>query len=190
MNRIDIITDIETLGTKTDSQIIQISAIAFDILTNKIIDNFNVCVDIGSNEPINVTGGTIKWWLKTNAGLLEDILNRPSVKTSVAIKMFVDWVNSLNGDGSEVFLWGNGILFDNKMIQAQCELAGQEYPIFYRNDRDMRTIVELASIKLGFNSTKEFLRKFDNEKLIKHDAFDDCVYQSKVISFAWKTLIK
>lgn len=40
MSRIDIMCDLETLGTKADSTIIQIAAIAFDIYGGKELSFF------------------------------------------------------------------------------------------------------------------------------------------------------
>jgi len=58
--RVDIMTDIETLGTNADSTIIQISAIAFNTMTGEHIAEFNQIADISKNEnTINVTGITI-----------------------------------------------------------------------------------------------------------------------------------
>jgi hypothetical protein len=54
----------------------------------------------------------------------------------------------------------------------------------------MRTIVELARIKLGYNSDREYLETFNDDSLIHHDAFDDCKYQARVISGSYNTLYK
>lgn len=62
LKREDIMTDIETLGHKSDSTIIQISAIAFDIETGEYLSVFNKVADITKNETMKVTGSTTKWW--------------------------------------------------------------------------------------------------------------------------------
>jgi hypothetical protein len=64
--RLDIMTDIETLGTKQDATIFQISAVAFDIMTGEHISTFNQIADIEKNAIVRVDGSTIKWWLNTN----------------------------------------------------------------------------------------------------------------------------
>lgn len=180
--RIDIMTDIETLGTKADSTVFQVSAIAFDITTGKIYDTFNQLIDIEKEEMI-VDGSTIKWWLNTNKELLATLLlSYKAISAQETFQSFHSWLQSrgFTNDIKNVYLWGNGILFDNNMIRTQMEKYGLEYPIFYQNDRDVRTILELASMKSGL--TKKEIQencKDNNETL--HNAIDDCSFQIRMV---------
>ena len=181
-------TDIETLGNKSDSTIIQIAAMSFDIETGELLDSFNEIADITKNKTLNVTGSTLKWWLNTNKELLTELINKGLWSSEEILSHFHDWINlSISCTGDEVYLWGNGILFDNKMIQNQLGSIGLDCPIFYRNDRDMRTIVDLASNKLGI-SEKDLREKFRDESLVAHDAYDDVKYQINVVSQCYKLL--
>lgn len=182
--RIDIMTDIETLGTSSDSTIIQISAIAFDIETGVYISEFNQIADISKNEVMNVDGDTIKWWLNTNKELLTDLLNSGKQSSKVVLRNFYDWINEFS---DEVFLWGNGILFDNKLIEHQLKADGLDYPIYYKNDRDMRTIVDLASKKLGITES-ELKERFKDDSLVEHNAYDDVKYQINLVVECYKLL--
>ena len=106
---------------------------------------------------------------------------------------FKNWIEKLQkdaGDSNNVFLWGNGILFDNKLIQNKMNQYGIKYPIFYRNDRDMRTIVELAALKTGLKTEKEFRERYRPNDLKLHDGFDDVKAQICVLSKAWNILLK
>ena len=182
-DRIDIVVDIETLGTKTNSTIIQLSAVAFNITNDEICEKFDEYVDI-EKENMVVDGSTIKWWLNTDKELLSEILlNQRCLPIDNVIKHFYNWVNCKDRsdpDNRKTYLWGNGILFDNKMIQAQMEKHNLQYPIFYKNDRDMRTILELASLKSGLseNYIKDLCKR---EDLHEHNALDDCLFQIDVI---------
>lgn len=192
--RVDIMTDIETLGTQSDSQIIQIAACAFDIETGEIVDTFNKCVNINFDDHINVTGNTLSWWLNTNSELLNKILTKGKEENESiesVLKAFCRFINQWQYEGSEtqVYLWGNGILFDNKMIQTQMNNYGLKYPIFYRNDRDMRTLVDLASKKLDITE-KELKDIFNDDTLIQHDAFDDVRYQINLTVKCYELLTK
>jgi hypothetical protein len=190
--RLDIMTDIETLGTNSDSTIIQISAIAFDINTGEHIAKFNQIADITKNEkPVNVTADTIIWWLKTNKELFIELLNGGEESSEQVLRNFYSWITSLLplSEINNIYLWGNGILFDNKMIQHQLESVGLIYPIFYRNDRDLRTLVELASVKLGI-SEKELKERFNDDSLVAHNAFDDVIYQINLATNCYRELIK
>lgn len=186
--RTDIMVDIETLGNKTDSTIFQIAAIAFDIKTGATIGSFNKIADIEQNSITYTTGSTLKWWLNTNKELLTDLLNKGKGSSEQLLIDFHEWLTDAKLN-SDVYLWGNGILFDNKMIQHQFEDAGLEYPIFYKNDRDVRTIVDLAGEKLGI-SEKELKDKFKNKELVEHDAFDDVKYQIDLVVGCYDLLVK
>lgn len=179
MKRIDIMVDIETLGTKSDATITQISAVAFDIQTGEHISKFNVIADIEKNEkPLRVDGGTLKWWLKTNHDLLKDLLLSGTHSSEDILREFHTWISDFGKDN--VYLWGNGILFDSKLIEHQMESIGLRYPIFYKNDRDVRTIVDLAGRKLGI-SESELKIRYKDSKLIEHNAYDDVVYQINLV---------
>jgi DNA polymerase III alpha subunit (gram-positive type) len=195
--RLDIMTDIETLGTNSDSTIIQISAVAFDIKTGEHIAKFNQIADISKNEtPIKVTGATIQWWLKTNKELFAELVNGGEFSSEQVLRNFHTWITELmplnelnNRNYNTLYLWGNGILFDNKMIQHQLESIGLTYPIFFRNDRDVRTLVELASMKLGITE-KELKERFKDDSLVAHNAYDDVVYQINLAVSCFNELTK
>lgn len=190
MNRIDVMTDIETLGKGSDSTIFQISAIAFNIETGEYINQFNMIADIEKNINLNINGGTLKWWLNTDKELLTKLLNSGECSSEDMILKFHDWLISLSEDMKNIHLWGNGILFDNKMLQYQMQELGLDYPIFYRNDRDMRTLVELASHKVGITTEKEFRERYKNSDLIEHDAFDDVKGQIDIVVKCYNMLAK
>lgn len=194
LKRIDIVTDIETLGTSTDSQIIQLSAIAFDIETGDILSEFDLPIDISKELEMKVSGGTLEWWLNTDKDLLLDIIKRGKDRgkdLKEAIHELYFWINTMkNAVGDKnVYFWGNGIKFDNVMISTQMELYGLNYPIFYRNDRDMRTITELACTKLNITQSR-FKDQFKDDSLVAHDGLDDCKWELKVISYCWNLLKK
>lgn len=186
--RIDIMVDIETLGTRQDATIFQVAAVAFDILTGETIETFNQIADIGNASNLRVDGSTIKWWLNTNKDLLTELLNNGTVSTDELLKHFNKWLVKFKDGAENIYLWGNGILFDNKMIQYQFEQLGLEYPIYYRNDRDVRTIVDLASVKLGI-SEAELKERYNDESLTKHNAFDDVMYQIRLVKGCYEVLI-
>lgn len=186
--RIDVMVDIETLGTKSDSTIFQISAIAFDIKNGEHISKFNKIADISKNEgyEMSVDGGTLLWWLNTDKELLTKLLNEGEGSSTDLLGEFYNWLVSIDLLG-ELYLWGNGILFDNKMIQHQLESIGLKYPISYRNDRDVRTLVDLASVKLGL-SNREIRERYYDASLTPHNAFDDVINQINLVVGCYKEL--
>jgi DNA polymerase III alpha subunit (gram-positive type) len=197
--RLDIMVDLETLGLGDDATIIQIAALAFDITNGEIIDSFEAYVDIAKTE-LNADGSTIKWWLGTDKELFTDLILNGQVPLESALEDFSCWINGLSQSEDDpfykdIFLWGNGILFDNAKLKTQFEKHDQVYPIFYRNDRDVRTILELAIHKLGIKE-KELRGKLDKHLelkfkvgLTKHDALDDAHYQVELVTFCYNILM-
>ena len=189
MRRIDIMVDLETLGTNSNSTVFQISAVSFNIKTGEKYDIFNKIIDITTIKDNKITGDTLKWWLKTDKELLNKLINnKESINNIEAWSSFYNWIVSQSINKKDIYLWGNGIKFDNVMIDTQMSMVGIKYPIFYRNDRDVRTIVDLACMKLNTNIE-------DFKKLIpmigeQHNALDDCVYQIKLVNYCYNELMK
>ena len=194
IRRIDIMTDIETLGKGDNPAVFQIAACAFDISTGNILETFNVTADVTNMN--NIEGDTLIWWLKTNKDLLLELLlkGKESGNTERDIVWkFCEWVEELKKkyivDKKKVFLWGNGILFDNRIIKKKCDIYNAEYPIYYRCDRDMRTILELAATKMGYEDDMEYKNTIENVG-VAHDAFDDVKYQIQVVSKAYNDIME
>lgn len=186
--RIDVMVDIETLGTSSDSTIFQISSVAFDINTGDTISSYNRIADIRKNEDyeMNVSGNTLVWWLNTDKDLLSKLLNEGKGSSSELIEDFNTWLVGLGLVG-DLHLWGNGIIFDNKMIQHQFENSGLEYPIHYKRDRDVRTIVDLTCVKLGITE-KELRDKYYDKNLEVHNAFNDVINQINLVVNCYREL--
>ena len=192
--RIDIMVDIETLGKSDNTTVIQIGACCFNIETGEIYGEFNELADISKIKDMPVDGDTMCWWMK-NKDTLEKILKSGcdnQLTQKDMFERFAYWVDKLiHSVGKEnVFLWGNGILFDNRLIKSKMEQYGITYPIFYRNDRDMRTIVELAALRTGCKSENEFKSIHYDPSLTAHDGFDDCKNQINILSKAWNICLK
>lgn len=187
--RKDIMVDIETLGKNSNSTIFQIAAVSFDIKTGEQYSKFNQIADIAHNNFLDVDGSTLKWWLNTDKELLTKLLNDGLGSSEILLTNFLAWIHNQSDDIKNVYLWGNGILFDNKMIQYQLNDIGEIYPIYYKNDRDVRTILELASMKLGI-SEKELKARYMDDSLVAHDAIDDCIYQINLVVGCFNELIK
>ena len=194
-NRLDIMVDIETLGKQLDSTIFQIAIGFFNIQTGEIYETFNYLADI-SKMKCNVDGDTLQWWLQTNPELLNVLINGNSnlSENNIIEKFYMLIKTQIGLRGEEnIFLWGNGILFDNAMIKAHMKSCGLKYPIFYRNDRDMRTLIELAVKKLNddnIRTEKDFRDKyFDKSKYVEHNAVDDVRFQIGVVCKAYNILM-
>lgn len=193
MKRIDVMVDIETLGRGKENPILQIGAIAFDIETGKHLLSFQRYAKLSNSEVIN--GETLAWWLKTDKELLAELVSKGTKGEEEVMKDFLTWIEGLpfwtespTLSKKDIYLWGNGILFDNKIIQGKCELYNLEYPIHYRNDRDVRTLVELYQTKTGGNY--EAIKKSFHDNYKEHDALEDCKSQIDMVVHCYNEVIK
>lgn len=187
MKRIDIMVDLETLGKSSESPIIQLGAVVFDIWTGTTLARFNDYAAL--TEKTIVDGTTLKWWLDADRELLAETLRKGVMSEKELITEFVHFIeeNAWDpGQPKQVYLWGNGILFDNRFIKDKCERYGLIYPIHYRNDRDVKTIVEVYCIK---NHVDYDTVKYQDRSLIEHDALNDCLEQVRVVSKCFRDLI-
>ena len=188
--QVHVMLDIETLGTESDTLIFQIAASKFDIKTGEIRENFNVIQNIDVVKSATINPSTLLWWLETNPLLLRDLLAKKGGKVSDDILLeFKEWIDFIQETlVDDVLLWGNGVIFDNRFIREQMAVRGLEYPIKYKNDRDVRTILALAAEKLGVSevSIKERLK---DDRLTEHHALDDVEAQVKLVSYCYNVLM-
>ena len=206
--RIDIMVDIETLGVSLNSPIFQISAACFDIDTGEILEGyreetgynkviFDAYADLSKEKNLNINGGTLTWWIDKYPDMLRDILTRArdtkdcsrmySRKSLIkAFSVFLQDIPKIfEVEEKDIYLWGNGVNFDNMMLKTQIEALKDDryiYPIKYYNDMDYRTVMKLAASLLNMD-IKEFNTKLLEEyKLINkdfnpHNAMDDVLLQ-------------
>ena len=177
-----IMTDIETLGTSEGSTIFQIAAAAFNMQTGEILGEIDLKLDI-EKANLKVDGSTLKWWLNTDKELLTSLLNEGNLSEIEMLTQFDEWVRQFESRR----LWGNGILFDNNKIKVAMEKNDLQYPIPYNKDRDVRTILALASDITG-KSSKEIKQEVEDINHRAHDAIDDVHKQINFVRHCYKLL--
>ena len=177
MKRLDVMVDIETLGTDLNASMIMLAWVVFDM---KSLERSEFKIYIRHNDAV-VNIDTLRWWLDTDAELLNDILAKAFITEKEAIAEFVRVINLLKKD-ADVYLWGNGILFDNGIIKSKCTYYGIPYPIDYDKDRDVRTLLDLYTTRTG--TTKALLKDmFKPSK--EHDALADCIAQINMVRYMY-----
>jgi len=117
----DVMIDIETMGAISNSVIVSIGAVRFDMKSGKIGPSFYVNVDIDSclKHGLKVTGSTIKWWL-TNSKEAREEVAKNGVELNVALEEFSNFF--LKDD----CVWSNGVRFDIALLEdayIACDLT-------------------------------------------------------------------
>ncbi|MGJ0639224.1 3'-5' exonuclease [Xenorhabdus bovienii] len=161
----NLMLDLETMGTATDSAIISIGAVFFDPATGELGSSFYSPVDLTSSMQ---SGGAVD-------GL-------PSI-TEVLFELeeFVNKSTKYNTHGLKV--WGNGASFDNVILRSAYDREKIKPLWRWNNDRDVRTIVELGRA-IGFDP--KYNMPFEGSR---HNALDDAIHQAKYVSIIWQKLI-
>ncbi len=164
MQNVDFMLDLETLSTRGDAAITQISCVAFDPLTGAELDHFDVYV---RDSKGHIDPKTVAWWLQQEgAGALGSaMLDSSSASESEALAAFRIWY----AQHSVQRVWCHGLTFDVPILSSALARHGMAEPWSYRTPRDTRTLYDLAG---GMPSVPM------PEVYVKHDALSDCRLQA------------
>lgn len=184
--RIDVMVDIETLGKADNTAIFQIYAEAFNRDTFETIDTLELKININTIKPELMDMDTLYWWTQNHGELFKKLTETTDEHTGEyhAAYQLARWFENLrfayaSGD-NDIYLWGNGSMFDNIKIKNLLTRNGEKYPIYYRNDRDLRTLIDCASRNSGLSeeNIKELVT-IGSE--VQHDAKDDVAFQIRLL---------
>ena len=168
--------DLETMGNSSNSAIVSIGAVEFDIETGHFGREFYERVNLQSclDLRLHVDGSTVMWWMQQSDAARKQICmageNLHSVLTKLGSFM------ALLGDFQ---IWGNGARFDIGILEDAYKADGFEtMPWNFRNERDVRTLVSFAP------KVKEHYPLIG----VEHHPIDDCKYQIGYCSAIWNNL--
>ena len=173
-----LMLDLETIGNKSNSALLSIGAVEFDIKTGEIGRQFYERVDLQScfNKGLFANGSTIYWWLQQN-----DAARKEVVKGGDNISNVLSRLHTFMLELGDFQLWGNSARFDVGILEnAFTACHFDEMPWKFRNERDVRTLVSFAP------SIKEQC-PFQG---IRHEPISDCIHQITYCSTIWNKLAK
>lgn len=177
----DIMLDIETLGTDPGAPILQIGAKAFNRLCSSddwmamYFDEYvdmQSCFDLGLTE---VTAGALEFWFQQDQDMAQKALFNRNARdiTEVLVDLNM-WAEQLAND-AELRWWAKGPDFDNVLIEHAAHLAGEDVPWRYNKKRCVRTLQDVA------DWPDERLRHLSWFWEPDHDALADCEQQIKIV---------
>lgn len=170
----DIMLDLETMGTEPFAPVIAIGAVRFDagnaatVPPALVQDTFYQPITLESCLAVGLkpSASTITWWL-THPSVTPEaralFTDARAVPLPNALDAFTDWYNS-----SEDTLWGNSARFDNGLLAAAYAACGKQVPWLHWNEGCYRTLKNLPAargIKLVRSGTH-------------HNALDDALSQA------------
>jgi inhibitor of KinA sporulation pathway (predicted exonuclease) len=179
--RHDYSFDLETLGTGRDSYILSIGCAKFDIETGEILDTFYSKTRCGDEFKIDFD--TVAWWMGQDDQVKKDLFNDAgTIGIKFALQDLINWMCS-TGNPKSNKVWGNGATFDISLLEDAFNLRGELVTWEFWNIRDVRTVVDLASID-GFDK-----KKIEREG-VHHNALDDAIHQANLVSEAFEYIRK
>jgi DNA polymerase III epsilon subunit-like protein len=177
-----IMLDLETLSTSPEAAILSIGAVLFDPIENQLGREFYQVVALSkSNLDGEISSDTVKWWEAQNSearSIFSDPNATPLRDVLVSFTSFIK--DNCNED---VQVWGNGPAFDNIILTSAYKRNGLEVPWRFRNDRDVRTVVELGRCLRGIDP-KTLLPMSG----VAHNALDDAKHQALYVNSIFNAL--
>lgn len=200
--RVHAMIDIETLGTKTDSIIRDISIVLFslDMQKRRIFEysvNVPSFIEQSSSGRFTKTDATVDWWRERTRSL--DIseegrnyakqvihpIEYPNIRdrnceerTAIEIsEAFTSILNKVTGE-----IWCRGPAFDIAILNHYFDTLRCANPLdpYYKRIRDMRTFLDIPKM-LGIVNTYERRRA-------THSAFDDCIDQIREMQHVYSLI--
>jgi len=177
MNKhLDIMVDLETLGTDDDAAIISIGAVVIELNEERLTgaEFYNVIdLDLTNDDEIgSISASTIIWWMQQSDQARKAFTNKTHSKSlGTTLLSFIDWLmnQSYQFDVSEkqIRIWGNGATFDNVILRNAFKRTKQRPPWPFWGDMCYRTMKNM------YPNVKAASRQGTH-----HNAVDDARFQA------------
>jgi|AntDeeMinimDraft_5_1070356.scaffolds.fasta_scaffold43649_1 hypothetical protein len=169
-----LMLDIETMGNKSNSAIISIGAVEFDIETGETGKEFyrNVSLKSSIDLGLNIDADTVMWWMNQSDDARKSLINEKAISINKALIDFREFCNK------EYQIWGNSARFDLGIMQDAYVKANIDIPWDFRKERCVRTLV----------SFKPEIKKNLSFKGTAHNALADCYHQIEYCRLTWSSL--
>ena len=185
-DHLGVMLDLETIGTGANAAVLSVSAVIFSLSSGQRFSEFEEFVDLEGQmaKGATIDSSTFLWWLAQEKQAQALVLSgqERTLPPSIVATMFCQWlkVNLSKKEMTSISLWGNGITADNTWLRNMFAREEVPFPLSFRQDTDMRTLISLAEAeKIKANAS------FSG---VKHNGLDDCKHQVKVCNLAWSKL--
>jgi len=176
---IDIVVDLETLGTAEDAAILQIGCVIPLYSYRKLpiqIDKFfeaTIAYEQAVNSEFSKDPDTLDWWEKQSSEARKSVFSGQD-SYEEAFEKLRDWMLSIKAQGFHIRLWGNGPEFDNRILDYSLRCYNIKELWGFRDNHSIRTA------KLFFPPPKKWLEE-TGAKYIKHTALGDAMYEAEIL---------
>ena len=169
----DVMIDIETLGTLETSAVISIGACEMDLDKCEIGRTFYERIDFNSAlDRRTFSPETLMWWMQQSDKARQDVIGGKTLAKE-ALHLLSLWLPE------KPVVWGNGATFDISMLENLYTSKGVPVPWGFRDIRDMRTIAALGAADYA---------EIESTDTIAHRAVDDAIWQARYVCLAWSRI--
>lgn len=171
MKEVDVMVDLETLGTSAGCVVLSIGAIAFYPKEQQLgrtfyhVINQLSCAEVG----LFADSDTVDWWNKQSLDAREVFYQAQDPNTSLrlgdVLTRFETFIKNVEAD---VRIWGNGADFDLPILGKAYLLSNREIPWKPWNGRCYRTLKNLSPET-----------EAPEREGVHHHALDDAKFQAR-----------
>lgn len=138
---LDVMIDLETMGTQPDAAIVAIAAVEFDPAAQAIGRQLYTPVQLASSVAAGGTmdPATVLWWLQQAQPARAELCRADAQPLAPALQQLAAWLHWPGADRG-VRVWGNGAAFDNVLLRGAYQRLQLQVPWAWHNDRCFRTL--------------------------------------------------
>lgn len=147
--QIDVMIDIETLGTSPNSVIATIGAMKFNrkdrLKPMEEMKSFYRRIDLEScsSKGMITDQSTVEWWQNQDEKSREEIYNQSDrIPIEQALAELSEFI------GENVIVWAQGPHFDCTILENGYKVCNLNVPWKFWNVRDCRTILDVTNVRL------------------------------------------
>lgn len=169
----DIMLDIETLGTRPDTVILTIGAVKFDPFSSRIGEGLYIKPDVDEQiaDGRTFTDGVIEWWGTQPEDVREEALG---LEGRISVQETYHQLNKFLVGADKI--WCQGPVFDICILENLYHQYEWPIPWHFWNIRDSRTL-------FGVHGDPRIKNKAG-----LHNAMEDCISQAKSVQKVYKDL--
>lgn len=167
----DVMIDLETLATDTDTVVISVGAAAFDISKSSIPSTFYMILEMQDqlNKGRKVSADTLKWWMQ-RSDAVQKVFHEKAKAPDTVLHTLATWIKTVCPNSKELKVWGNGPTFDISIMEHMYKMYNIKCPWSYNQIMDLRTFRRFVA---------------NNEKVLipgnAHNALDDAMGQAAFV---------
>lgn len=184
---LDVMIDLETLGTAPNAVILSIGAVMFrrtdaaGFFVGDFYRNLTIDDQLAHGK---IDGSALRWWLEQSDAARARLFDPEPVSAKYVIDDLSDWLTRVPGD-LEFRIWSHGENFDIPILDSLCRSIWGDVAVWrYSAARDTRTLFDAVGMDWD-TRMEEVATKLGGAP---HDALFDAKVQARMVQEAWAVL--